>query len=329
MEVKLSLQNKKKIEDIVEVLKNKKSFLITSHINIDGDGIGSEISLYIALKKIGKKVEIINQDRIPAIFKFLPFSEVIKTVSNEEEAKNFEVGIVIDCGNLDRAGKIKKIIKKLPFIINIDHHLTNSQFGNINWIDPSFSSTGEMIYFVCDKLGNIDKNQAVCLYTSIIYDTYCFTHHLSNYTLDVAKKLINLKINPEKIAQKIFCEKSIQSVILFKLALETLKFNKKKKVCSMKVTKEMFKRAKAKEEHTEGFVEFLISIKGVEVGVLFKEKDKGVKVSMRSKGNIDVESIAQRYNGGGHREAAGCFLENKGIEEVEAIIMKELQWMEF
>ncbi len=325
MEVKLSRQDEIKVKKIVNVLKNKKSFLITSHINIDGDGVGSEISLYLALKKMGKKVEILNQDKTPAIFKFLPFSRLIKTFNEKIKMEKFDAGIIVDCGNIERVGKVKEIVEKIPFIINIDHHLTNSEFGNINWIDSSFSSSGEMVYFICRELTEIDKNQAICLYTSILYDTSCFVHHLSDYTLDIVKDLINKKINPEKIAQKIFFEKSIQSVNLFKSALQTLKFNRSKKVCLMKVSKEIFKKTRAKEEHTEGFVDFLISIKGAEVGILFKEKDNGVKVSMRSKGKIDVESIAKKFGGSGHREAAGCFFKDKSIDEVEFIIMGEFK----
>jgi phosphoesterase RecJ-like protein len=143
--------------------------------------------------------------------------------------------------------------------------------------------------------------------------------------MDIAKFLINKNINPERIAQKIFFEKSIKSVNLFKLSLETLKLSKNKKICFMKVKKEFFKKTKTKEEDTEGFVEYLISIKGIEVGVLFKERENGIKVSLRSKGKIDVESIAKKFGGGGHKEAAGCFFENKNIEEVEKIIEKELK----
>ncbi|MCS7180877.1 MAG: DHHA1 domain-containing protein [bacterium] len=146
--------------------------------------------------------------------------------------------------------------------------------------------------------------------------------------MDIVKNLINKNINPEKIAKKIFFEKSIKSVNLFKLALETLKFDRKKKICFMKVTKDFFKKTCAKEEDTEGFVEFLISIKGIQVGVLFKEKENGIKVSMRSKGYINVEKIAKKFSGGGHREAAGCFLENRTMEEAEFIMKKELKWKE-
>lgn len=328
MEVKLFKKDEKKIEEIVKILNKKDSFLITSHINIDGDAIGSELALYISLKKLNKKVQIINNDTTPQIFKFLPFSKVIKTWSMTEKESNFDVGIILDSGSLDRIGNVKEIIKKIPFIINIDHHITNPNFGNVNWINPFFSSSGEMIYFLCEKLNKIDKNQAICLYASILYDTCGFVHRVNKYTMDIAKRLIDKKINPEKIAQKIFYEKSIKSVKLFKLALETLKFDRKRKICFMKIPLEFYKKTKTSEEHTEGFVDFLISIKGVEVGVLFKEKKNGIKVSLRSKGKIDVENIARKYNGGGHREAAGCFLENRKIEEVELLIMKELKWTE-
>ncbi|MCM8786365.1 MAG: bifunctional oligoribonuclease/PAP phosphatase NrnA [Candidatus Omnitrophica bacterium] len=329
MEVKLSQRNEKKVEEIVKILKSKDTFLITSHINIDGDAIGSELALYICLKKLNKKVQIINNDKIPSIFKFLPFSQKIKTYFMTGKKVNFDAGIILDSGSLERVGNVKEIIKKIPFIINIDHHLTNSNFGNINWINPYFSSSGEMMYFLCDKLNKIDRNQAICLYTSILYDTCGFVHRVNKYTMEIAKRLIDKKINPEKIAQKIFYEKSIKSVNLFKLALNTLKFDRKRKICIMKIPLEFYKKTKTNEEHTEGFVDFLISIKGVEVGILFKEKKNGTKVSMRSKGKIDVESVARKFDGGGHREAAGCFLENKKIDEVESLIMEELKWTEY
>ena len=328
MEVKLPQFDSEKLEKIVDVLKSKNSFLITSHVNIDGDGVGSELALYLSLKKLKKKVEIVNQDKIPSILKFLPCSKIIKIFDGKDKFNGFEVGIVLDCGNLDRTGEVKKLIRNLPFLINIDHHLTNYAFGNINWINPSFSSTGEMVYFICEKLIKIDKKQAICLYTSILYDTCCFVHGLSRYTMDIVKQLINKKINPEKIAQKLFFEKSIKSINLFKLALETLKIDKSKRICLMKIKKNDFRKTRTTEENTEGFVEFLISIKGIQVGVLFKERGNGVKVSMRSKGIIDVENIAKKFGGGGHREAAGCFFENKSIDEVEIIIKRELGWME-
>jgi phosphoesterase RecJ-like protein len=329
MELKLPNYDINQIEKIVEILESKKFFVISSHINIDGDAVGSEIALYILLKKLNKKVEVINQDQLPSLFRFLPYSQKIKIFEEKEKYKNFEVAIVVDCGSLERIGEVKKIIKNIPFIINIDHHLTNSEFGNINWVNPSFSSCGEMVYFICKKLSKIDKKQAISLYASIIYDTCCFLHRLSKYTMDIAKCLIDKNIHPEKIAQKLFFEKPIKSVNLFKMALDTLKFSKNRKICFMKVKKDFFKKTKTKEENTEGFVEYLISIKGVEVGVLLKERENGVKVSLRSKGKIDVESIAKKFGGGGHREASGCFLENKNMEEVEKIIVKELEWMEF
>lgn len=325
MAVKLSEKDEIKVNEIVDILKNKNSFLITSHINIDGDGIGSEIALFIGLKKLRKNVEIINQDKLPKIFKFLPYSDKIKIFNEKIKEKNFDVGIIIDCGNIERVGELKDFILNLPFLINIDHHLTNSNFGHINWSNPIFSSTGEMIYFICKKLGQINKKQAICLYTSILYDTYCFTHHLSNFTFDIVKNLLTKGINPEKIAQRIFFEKSIKSVNLFKEALKTFKFYKKLSLCTMEISNKLLKKTRTQEEHTEGFVDFLISIKGVEVGILFKERANGVKVSMRSKGKVDVENIAKKFGGGGHREAAGCFFENKSLKEVEKIILKELQ----
>lgn len=329
MKVKLPFEEESKIGEILKVLRKRDNFLITSHINSDGDAIGSELALYITLKSLNKKVEIINQDKIPAIFKFLPYSDEIKIFKKELKKLTFNVSIVIDSGNIDRIGDVKYIVENSRFLVNIDHHVTNSSFGNINWTNPEYSSCGEMIYLLLERLGQIEKQQAICLYTSILYDTCGFIHHLSKYTLEIVKNLYNIDIKPEEIARKIFYERSISSVRLLKLCLKTIKYSPKYKLCTMKVKREFYDLTKAKEEDTEGFVEFLVSIKGVEIAILFKEKKDGIKVSMRSKGKVDVENIAKKFGGGGHREAAGCFFKNLKMNEVENIIMKEIKWMAY
>jgi len=324
MELELSRNDISQIEKICNVIDKNKSFLITAHQNLDGDAISSELAMFLLLKKLNKKVRIINWDKVPSIYRFLPSIKEVKIYDKEKFRNNFDVVIVLDCGSLERIVDISNYVKDL-MLINIDHHLTNSHFGKINWVNPEFSATGEMIYFIIRKLNNIDKKIATCIYTAILTDTGRFTYRVSKFTMDIVKDLLTYKISPVEIGRKIYLEKPFKSIKLLSEALNNLKFNPINRVCWMKITKQLYKKTKTDETYTEGFSEFLSEIKEAEVIFLIKEKENGTKVSLRSKGKFDVEKLARKFGGGGHREAAGCFFKNLDVESVEKIILKEIK----
>ena len=259
------------IEKIYSAILKNKSFLITSHQNLDGDAIGSELSLYFLLKKLNRAVDIINWDRVPPIYKFLPFVKKADIYNENNIKKNFDVVIVIDCGCLERIVGISKYIKD-ALIINIDHHFSNSNFGNINWVNPKFSATGEMIYFIIEKFGKFDKSIATCIYTAILTDTGRFTYKISKFTIDIIKNLIAYNIDPVYIGKKIYLEKPLKSIKLLSLSLNNLKFDYKNKICWMKVTQQLYETTKTDETYTEGFIDFLSEIK--EAKVIFFNKGK-------------------------------------------------------
>jgi len=327
MEMQLYPDDREKVREILAVLERGQSFILTTHRNLDGDAIGSELALYDMLKGMGKEVVIVNQDKIPAIYRFLPYTRNIKVCDEiiESEIKP-DVSIVIDCGSPERTGKVFSLIKKAEFIVNIDHHLSNSKFANINWINRKFSATGEMIYFVLSSDGRVlTKEEANCLYTAVLTDTGSFVHNISPYTMNVAHNLVAAGAEPENIAKKVYFERPLKSVKLLSLSLNSLQFDRQKKVCWMRVDKEMYRRTGTKEEDTEGFIDILIKIKETGIVFLLKEGKDKIKVSLRSKWNFDVERIAAEFGGGGHKKAAGCFFENISIEQAEKKILSAIR----
>lgn len=324
MELELPKKDISKIKKICEVINKNNNFLLTSHQNLDGDAISSELAMFILLKNMNKHVRIINWDKIPSIYRFLPYVKEAKIYNKETFKNNFDVVIVLDCGSLERIADISKHINQST-VVNIDHHLTNSLFGNINWVNPDFAATGEMVYFITEKFNKVNKDIAGCIYTAILTDTGRFTYRLSKFTMEIVNDLLNYKISPVEIGKKIYLEKPLKSIKLLTLALENLKFDSRFKICWTKITKELYKKTKTDETYTEGFIDFLTEIKEAKIIFLIKEKNDGTKVSLRSKGTFDVEKLARKFGGGGHKEASGCYFENLNSTYVEKIILEEIR----
>ncbi|MCM8830558.1 MAG: DHH family phosphoesterase, partial [Candidatus Omnitrophica bacterium] len=203
MEIRLQPNDEKKISDIVGVLEKGNYFLLTTHRNIDGDSIGSELALYSALKRAGKTVIIVNQDNIPVIYRFLPYTKRVHIYTSEIQIKP-DVAIVIDCGSPDRTGNVFKLVRKANIVVNIDHHFSNQGFAQFNWINHNFAATGEMVYLLIYHFNkNISKKEAECIYTAILTDTGSFIYNISPFTMSVVQDLISKGISPEKIAKKV------------------------------------------------------------------------------------------------------------------------------
>ena len=339
------------MKKIVSVLKHCRSFLITSHIGPDGDSISSQIALALLLEKLGKrkKVIIINEHTVPQIYRFLPHvNRVSAPYSLLPAPSSFEIAIVLDCSNLERTGKISSLISTprsplpTPLIINIDHHLDNSFFGDFNWVDKKASSVSEQIFSLSKILGlPLNKKLATLLYTGIITDTGSFQYHLSPTTHKIIATLISKGVVPEEITKNLYQNLPFASLKLFGLALATLKENKVPtaflrkqevgkdgKLCWMKVTREMYQETKSFIEDTEPFIDYLRQIKDVKVLFILKESSENkTKASFRSIGKFDVQKLAKKFGGGGHRNASGATL-NEPIDQAEKTILKAIKlWM--
>lgn len=315
-------------DEISRVIQKNKNFLITSHINLDGDGIGSELALYFILKKLNKKVTILNQDRIPKIYDFLPDSDKVQYWNNNRiNPKSVDVGIALDCSSIKRIGRTYEIFKDIKTIINIDHHKSNENFGNLNYLDCSASSVGEIIYELITFLNIdlLDEKISTCLFTAIITDTGSFRYsNVSSKTFGVASHLTRHRIKSHLIANNIYNRSTYPRLKLLGESLLTLEMDDSNYVSWLTITRKMLNDTNANDEDIEGIINIATTLDNVEISILFREtKDNKIKVSFRSKGNFDVNKFAGKFKGGGHPNAAGCLCLGK-LDEIKEKILSKL-----
>ncbi|GAG61175.1 unnamed protein product [marine sediment metagenome] len=315
-------------DEISKVLQKNNNFLITSHVNLDGDGIGSELAFYFILKKLKKKPIILNQDKLPKIYDFLPGSNKVHYLDdNCIDTKSIDVGIVLDCSNVKRIGKTYEIFKNIKTIINIDHHKSNENFGSLNYVDSSVSSVGEIIYELIRSINIdlLDEDISTCLFTAIITDTGSFRYsNVSSKTFKIASDLTSFGIKPYLIANNIYNRNTYSGLKLLGEALTTLEMDDSKYVSWLTITRKMLNNAKANDEEIEGIIDLATTLDNTEISILFREtKDNKIKISFRSKGNFDVNKFAGKFKGGGHPNAAGCLCSGK-MDKIKEIILSEL-----
>ena len=310
------------IRTVKQAIKKFNEFLITSHINPEGDAIGSQIAIARLLRKLGKKSVMLDDSPVPNVLRFMKGSEDISKEMPRDF--NFQAIIILDSPDLARIGRVKEFIKKDSVIINIDHHISNVNFGKFNWVEPDFSSAGEMVYDLFKAFkAKIDLDDAIALYAAIMTDTGSFKYsNTVSKTHRIAAELVDIGVKPYEMHTKIYETSSIQDTNLLGEVLQTMKLTEDGKIAWLWVTKEMLKKTKASLEGTEGIINFARSIDGVEIAILFRETgtDERVKVSFRSKGNVDVNKLAGSFGGGGHPTASGCTVLGKP-EDVEKKVL--------
>lgn len=323
------MQNKI-IENIVNNINENSCFLITSHINPDGDSLGSQLAFYHLLRQCGKYTQIVNMDSGPTLYRFLPgIDQITDKVIQEDK---FDAVFVLDCSSIYRTGEVERYLKKIQVpIINIDHHPDNDYFGDINWVDTKASSVGEMIFYLTETGGlKLSKEISVCLYTAILTDTGSFNYaNTTAQTYKITAQLVECGVRPEEIARKVYQSRSVASVRLLGYVLSNLQLGSKGRLCWGKITTDMLRKAQAKLKDTEEFVSYLRSILGVEVAVLFMEdisRDK-IRVNFRSKGKVDVSKIAHELGGGGHPCASGAILNGTLDEVIEKVLSKIREYL--
>jgi phosphoesterase RecJ-like protein len=318
-------KTRRTLRKIIEVIRSSRCFLITSHIRLDGDAIGSELALYLMLRGMGKEAAVYNRDTTPQMYRFLPGADRI--VNHMDAQQSFDAVFILDCSEIERVGEESPRVGSIPNIINVDHHISNGSFGDLSLLDPAASSTGEIVYRLMRALGaDITKDVAVNLYTAILTDTGAFRYsNTQRRTFRIAGELVAKGADPWWISQKIYENNPEQKMRLLAKALDTLTFFWDRKIAVIHVTRKMLEEAGALWEYTEGFVEFPRSIEGVEVAAFISEIGDGFfKVSLRSRGNINVEKVAGVFGGGGHHSAAACRITGdlEGVKKqfVEAVI---------
>jgi len=299
------------MEKILSQIKKHKKFLITAHINPEGDAIGSQLAMKELLEKIGKKVVIVDNDPVPEHYKFLSSARFI--LNSPGKNLDFDAAVVLDCPTLKRIGRVNDLLTEDKFVINIDHHISNEKFGDARWVDPNASSAGEMVYMLFKRLGvKPSKDAALAMYIAILTDTGSFNYdNTTSRTHQIAGELMDYGIDPATVSEDIYERKEIIDIKFLGMVLATVKLNKTGEVAFLEIAKRMLKATHADAAKSEGFVNYARSINGVKVAVIFKEdlKKPGIiNISFRSKGDVDVNKIASAFGGGGHMKASGCVI---------------------
>lgn len=310
------------LSQVVELIESKRRFAITSHIRPDGDSLGSSLGLYWLLRALDKEVEVIMRDPVPHAYQQLPGAADVRVTPRVDPTYN--AVFVIECSDITRPGLID--LEK-QFVVNIDHHSTTALFGTINWIDSTASAVGEMIYNLCKATGvRVTKEIAECVYTALITDTGSF--HYSNTTertFKVASELVRTGVKPAKTAEAVFASYPWSRIQLMGAVLSTARRDETGHVACMRQSLEMQEQAKASDEDADGFVNYPLTVGEVEAVAMLKEAAPGVyRTSLRSKGDVNVAKVAEKFGGGGHRNAAGCTLKGSW-EQAEGIIVSLLQ----
>ncbi len=309
------------IEEIEKILREKRRFLITTHVDPDGDAIGSVFAMYFFIKQLGLFPEVYLRDKVPYRYGFLPQPHRVET---ELEPLNYDAIFVLDCGDLKRVGEKHEKLKDHDLIVNIDHHETNEMFGKINYVDVQASSTAEIVYRIF-RFFDVPLSQeiAINLYTGIFTDTGSFRfQNTTDEAFFICGHLVRNGVSPRFVAEMVYENHPKERFLLLSEALKTLEVTEGGKVGIVSLTTDMFQRTNSSYEHSDGFAEYIREMGGIKVAILIRELDKGkYKVSMRSKDDIDVGRICHNFGGGGHRNAAGCILEGT-LEEVKGIVKK-------
>jgi bifunctional oligoribonuclease and PAP phosphatase NrnA len=312
------------IESINEEIARSRTFLITTHESPDGDAVGSTLALASYLLGLGKEVTLYYKDPLPDLYTFLPLAE---TVRNAIPAGHYDVCFVLDIGEFSRAGRELAEFRGIGKFINIDHHLHCDRFGAINLIDSEASATGALIYRIIRGAGHeIDYGTALCIYTAVITDTGSFRYSNANpEAFTIAADMVARGVNAWYVAEKLYESQPRQRLELLALALATLEISPRGDFAAITVTLDMYEKAGANAELTDGFVNYPRSIRGVEVAVFFREIEPGlIKVGFRSKGKVNVSALAAAFGGGGHHNAAGCTISGT-LDELRRKVFAHLE----
>ncbi len=314
---------KKVVQNIVKKINKSKRVCITSHIRPDGDSIGSGLATYLMLKQFNKDVFFYNADKAPYPLTELPHYDVIEFKQIYEE--DFDLVILIEGAGEKRNGQ-----KKLDrfYTINIDHHSTSERNANINWVVPEVSAVGELIFELGKALG-IEFTKDICfnLFAAISSDTGSFKYsNTSDSSLFIASELVRMgNFKPYEVSDLLFNSNPYEKIEMISKVLSTLEMKLNNQVSIITFKREFLKNMDLKEIETEDIITIARSIIGVKVTLFFKEIDNDYyRVSIRSKGEINSQEIAKKFNGGGHNHAAGFFYKGN-LEESKDIILKEIE----
>ncbi|HHO47804.1 MAG TPA: bifunctional oligoribonuclease/PAP phosphatase NrnA [Desulfobacteraceae bacterium] len=323
-------------ETLPDAFRSTANIVLTTHINPDGDALGSLIGLADILAAMGKQVFRYLEEPVSHLYAFLPDTDLLRTDMDDlrkfvRRAGDDVLCVSLDCGDRQRLGRHgDEFLRIRPFIV-IDHHKGNDGFGDLTWVDPYRSSTGEMIFDLAMALGqNLSVKAATALYAAMVTDTGSFRYESTNaHTFDVARQLVNFGARPHEVAQNLFDNYTVNRLRLLQKVLASLEVHCRGRVAIIRVTGDMLAATGCTLGDTENFINLPRSVMTVEVAVFLKEIGEGrVSVSLRAKDTCDVAEVAARFGGGGHRNAAGFRAAEVTVAEVRSRLLEELdRWL--
>lgn len=315
---------------IAKFILEGKKIGITYHVSPDGDAVGSVLALFNALKSLNKDCYILSKDTLSDNLKFLKGSDEVTGEIIEPDDET-DIVVVLDCGNLERVSANLK--QFTGTIVNIDHHLSNDKYGDINYIDSNAAATAEIVFELLNLMGiNFDEANSVikdigtCMYTSIVTDTGGYRHsNVTERTHKISATLKKIGVDNTFIYQSLFDNKDFSRIKLIGKALSNMQLILNGKVALLELDKAFTEDLGIDIGDTSDIISYGLQIKGVEVTLLLKEVEDGVKASLRAKSYVDVRKIAEVFGGGGHIRASGIKIKNMSMEEAKYEILNEIQ----
>jgi bifunctional oligoribonuclease and PAP phosphatase NrnA len=289
---------------VAEEIRKRQRFVLSSHVRPDGDAIGSQLAMAYALRHLGKTVRIVNRDAAPPPLAVFPGVDGIEIADHVDDPG--DAVIVMESGTLDRTGVSGF---ERGFVINIDHHLGNSLYGAVNWFDVSAAACGEMVFELILQLGvPLSVEIATHVYIAILTDTGSFHYSsISPRTFDICRQCVEAGVNPPAVARSIFDSNNLGRLKLFGAVLSGMELDDTRRLATITVDEKLTTACGGTYEDTEGIINLPLTVKEIQAVVFFKEHGPDDwRVSMRSKGNVDINAVAKEFGGGGHKNASGC-----------------------
>jgi len=307
-------------------LKKYDSYLISTHVNPDPDALSSLLTMGTYLRSLGKKVYLRTEEPVQGRFKFLPQSRLIQKVNLKSRIK-FDAALVVDCGDLDRIGRVRELVNEKHPVINIDHHITNDQFGKLNLVIPEASSTAEIIFDLLrkDKF-SLNRDIATLLYLGIMTDTGSFRYdNTSAHTHAVVSELMKFGIPVGELYRKMYESVPLNDIKVFTRIVNNFETIKKGRAIILELPQNIVKQFSEEFDLRDKIFKYLRTIKGVELVVILTEFEKNkTRINFRSQSEVDVAKLAAKFNGGGHNRASGAMLDDN-IKDSKKKILNEVR----
>src|ERR1035437_6932842 len=308
------------IQQIVDAIRGRQRFVLSSHFRPDGDSIGSQLAMAYALRALGKDVVVVNADAPPLMaFPGVPDIRIAPAIDGD-----FDAAIIMECGDIGRTG-----VAGLDrfFVINIDHHPGNTGYGRINWFDAGAAACGEMVFDLVRALGvKLSLEIATHIYLAILTDTGSFHYSsISTRTFDICHEALEAGVDPVLVARNVYDSNNMGRLKLFGAVLSAMQIDGTGRIAIVYLDHEMAREAGGTYEDTEGLINLPLTVKEIQAVVFFKQAEgEEYRVSMRSKGSIDIGAVAKEFGGGGHKNAAGCTV-NGAIDALQKLLLEKIE----